>query len=338
MSSVLLSVCISVYNGEDKIRNCLDSVISQEINDLEIILVNDGSEDDSLRIMQDYNAEHPEIQIKIIDHVHTGLAQGRLTGVKNSSGEYITFLDVDDYLLEGAYKTILDFMEKTKADIYEFQTIRDGYYAKSSYTGVKNARDVLKDYFNGVGMPVNYWLRWFKRELLTESIFPVGISLHEDVYAFPCIINNASTIAYIDKPLHVHTKNETSIMGNLYADRRGREYFEKQKTLLRSIPHIVSNIGKDVIERDYKASFKNYVIRLYLEYLFMDVDGVSYEEKVDAIIDTLNLGMSRNELESYIRKNVKLNCRMNYTIRTLGLENAYKLLRLKTRVSGINRG
>lgn len=325
MGKYIVSVCISVYNGEKQLRRCLDSVISQVIDDIEIVLINDGSTDGTLQIMNEYRTRFPEKWIVVVDQKHAGLAQGRLTGVKNSSGEYITFLDADDYLLDGAYKMIIEHMESTEADIYEFQTIRSDYYSKSPYTGVKDAKTVLIDYFNGVGMPVNYWLRWFKRELLTESVFPVGISLHEDVFAFPCILHNASTIAYIDKPLHVHTKNESSIMGELYADRSGREYFEKQKILLLSIPHIISNIGKDVIELEYKDSFKNYVIRIYLEFLIMDVNGVSYEEKLDAIINTLKLNMSRNQLEKYIRENVPLNCKMNYTIRLLGLKNAYKV-------------
>lgn len=338
MNNLLVSVCISVFNGEQYLRKCLDSVISQEVTNKEIVLVNDGSEDCTGQIMLEYQSRFPEIRIIVVEQEHTGLAQGRLTGVLNSSGQYITFLDVDDYLVEGAYKTILEFMEVTKADIYEFQTIRDGYYSRSPYSGVKNAKDVLIEYFNGVGIPVNCWLRWYKRELLVETIFPVGITLHEDLFAFPCILHNASTIAYIDKSLHVHTKNESSIMGKLYAGRNEREYFEKQKTLLLSIPHIINNIRKDVIEREYKDSFKNYVIMIYLEFFSMDVNGVSYKEKLDAIISTLNLDMSRNELERYIKNNVKLNCKMNYAIRMLGLENAYKLFKLKKRISGICRG
>ena len=338
MKRPIVSVCISVYNGEKHLRKCLDSVIAQEIDHLEIVLVDDGSTDSTLQIMKEYKERFTEKRIVVVEQKHSGLAKGRLTGVKNSTGEYITFLDADDYLLEGAYETIILFMEKTKADIYEFQTVREGYYSKSPYSGVKNALDVLKDYFNGVGMPVNYWLRWFRRELLTESIFPVGISLHEDVYAFPCILHRATTIAYIDKPLHVHTKNDSSIMGNLYADRSGREYFEKQKTLLLSIPHIVSSIGQDVIDREYQEPFKNYSLRIYMRFLFMEVKGVSYEEKLDAIINTLKLEMNRKELEKYIRINVPLNNKVNYAVKMLGLRNAYELLRLKTRMSGHNRG
>ena len=137
----LVSVCISVYNGEDHLRKCLDSVISQDISSMEIVLVNDGSTDGTSEIMHEYQNRFPEI--RIIEQENKGLAQGRWTGVKNSDGKYVTFLDADDYLLEGAYKTILQFMENNEADIYEFQkfqTIREGYYSRSPYSGIMEAR------------------------------------------------------------------------------------------------------------------------------------------------------------------------------------------------------
>ena len=170
--SFLVSVCITVYNEEEFLERCIESVIGQGVDSVEIVLVDDGSTDNTLQIMRKFKERFSE-RVKVIHQEHSGLAQGRWAGVRNSTGKYITFLDADDYLLDGAYKTIIDFMSEYKTDIYEFQTIRDGYYSRSPYTGIYDAKQVLNDYFNGVGMPVNYWLRWFKRELLVEQIFPI---------------------------------------------------------------------------------------------------------------------------------------------------------------------
>ena len=330
MKEYLITVCISVYNGEKYLRRCLDSVVSQKICSMEIVLVDDGSADDTASIMYEYQAKYPEIRIRVIEQENKGLAQGRWTGVKNSSGRYITFLDVDDYLLEGAYKTILRFMEENTADIYEFQTVRSDYYSKSPYTGRMDAGKVLTDYFNGIGMPVNYWLRWFKRELFSESVFPVGISLHEDVYGFPCLLNKARTIAFIGKPLHVHTKAPGSIINSLYAKEHTREFFEKQKILLLSIPHIVSNIGWDVMDTKYAVPFSHYKTLLIRDFVLMSIEGVSYNEKLDAVIETLGLSCSRKELEKYISRNIALNCRFNRVTHRFGLRTAYRLKRLKS--------
>ena len=326
-NTFLVSVCISVYNGEKYLRKCLNSVAEQDIDSMEIVLVDDGSTDNTLLIMKEYKAQYPEKSIKIIHQKHSGLAQGRWTCVHNSAGEYITFLDADDYLLKDAYKTIKAFMANYSIDIYEFQTIREEYYSKSPYSGVMDAKKVLKDYFNGVGMPVNYWLRWFRKDLFTEQMFPKMISLHEDVYAFPCILSRARTIAYIDKPLHVHTKdNKASIMNAHYEDRENRDYFERQKILLLSIPHIEKNI--DQLNTTYKDAFLNYKLRIYINFLFMDVKGISYKEKLYAIIETLNLDMNTKELERYISRCTTPNSKMNCMVRYLGLHNAYRIYRL----------
>ena len=100
MNEYLVSTCISVYNGEKYLRRCLDSVLSQNISSMEIVLVNDGSTDSSSEIMYEYQARYPGTRIKVIEQENRGLAQGRWTGVKNSCGRYITFLDVDEYITQ----------------------------------------------------------------------------------------------------------------------------------------------------------------------------------------------------------------------------------------------
>lgn len=324
--SPLVSVCISVYNGDKYLIRCLDSVINQDISSMEIVLVNDGSTDRTSQIMFEYQVRYPMMRIKIIEQENKGLAQARWAGVKNSNGKYITFLDADDFLLNDAYQTIVQFMKHVKADIYEFQTIRDDYYSKSPYTGTMEAKKVLRDYFDGRDIPVNYWLRWFKRSLFSETIFPIGISFSEDNFGFPCLIHRADTIAYIEKPLHVHTKNPDSIMNLLCSERDHQKYFEQQKIQLLSIPHIVANIGQDVIDSEYKDSFPQYVARVYRNFVFLDLKGISYCERLETIINTSDLKCSRIELERYITKNVCTKySKMNRVIRCVGLHNAYRL-------------
>ena len=322
----LISVCMSVYNDETFLKRCIDSVIEQDIERMELVLVDDGSTDNTLQIMKEYKDCYPEKSIKIIQQEHAGLAQGRWTGVKNSAGEYVTFLDADDYLLPGAYKTIIEFMESNEnVDIYEFQTIREGYFSKSPYSGIMDASQVLKDYFNGVEIPVNYWLRWFRRELFNEQVFPKNISLHEDAYAFPCILNRANSIAYIGQPLHVHTKDNKASIMNRHKKAKGQEYFEREKVHLLSIPYIERNIGQDQLNKAYKESFLHYKMWIYRDFVLMDVKGVSYTKRLRAIIDTLNLDMNIKRLERYISKNIYANCKKNCAIRFWGLHNIYRL-------------
>ncbi|WP_313567197.1 glycosyltransferase, partial [Empedobacter sp.] len=87
MNEIKISICISVHNTGKYLRRCLDSVVEQTIREKEIILVNNGSTDDSLEIMKNYRQKFPHL-IRIINQEDKGLAQGRQTGVNNAKGEY----------------------------------------------------------------------------------------------------------------------------------------------------------------------------------------------------------------------------------------------------------
>ena len=88
---VKVSVCISIYNGERFIRKCLDSVVCQTLKEIEIVLVNNGSTDLSLEIMNEYKEIYPNI-IRVYSQEDKGLAQGRQTGIDNARGQFLAFL------------------------------------------------------------------------------------------------------------------------------------------------------------------------------------------------------------------------------------------------------
>ena len=94
--SPLVSVVVPIYNTEKYLRNCLDSIIAQTNQNLEILLVDDGSTDSSGKIADSYAKK--DTRIKVIHQKNTGLSSARNTGINHSSGEYLTFVDSDDYI------------------------------------------------------------------------------------------------------------------------------------------------------------------------------------------------------------------------------------------------
>lgn len=104
-NSTILSIIIPVYNVEDYIRECLDSLIKQDLTDCEIICVDDGSTDNSLKILQEYQLGHTQT-IKVFSQPNQGQASARNLAIDNALGEYIAFLDSDDYYLPHALTTI----------------------------------------------------------------------------------------------------------------------------------------------------------------------------------------------------------------------------------------
>jgi glycosyltransferase involved in cell wall biosynthesis len=109
----LISVIIPIYNGEKYIKRCFESVFSQTEKNFEIIAVDDGSTDSTFSVLKEYENE----KIKVIHIENSGVSMARNVGIENATGEYITFLDVDDELLENALESLLFLIKKHDADI-----------------------------------------------------------------------------------------------------------------------------------------------------------------------------------------------------------------------------
>ena len=101
-----VSVIVPVYNVEKYIRKCLDSIVSQTLNDLEIILVNDGSTDTSPAICEEYKRK--DERIKMITQKNQGLSAARNAGLKDATGEYVIFIDSDDYIAENMLEILVE--------------------------------------------------------------------------------------------------------------------------------------------------------------------------------------------------------------------------------------
>lgn len=113
-----LSVIIPVYNGEKYISRCLDSVLNQNVEGLEIIIVDDGSKDDTGKICKEY--QEKDSRIKYFNKKNEGVSVARNYGIEKVSGKYMTFVDADDWLEDGAYTDVISYIEKKDLDIYIF--------------------------------------------------------------------------------------------------------------------------------------------------------------------------------------------------------------------------
>ena len=118
---VKISVIVPVYNVEPYLPQCLDSLIEQTFNDIEIICVNDGSTDGSLNVLNHYAAK--DSRIKVIDKPNGGVSSARNRGLDAAQGEYISFVDGDDWLKQNAYEEIISAVDKRNVDMAVF-----GYY------------------------------------------------------------------------------------------------------------------------------------------------------------------------------------------------------------------
>ena len=207
-SSILLSIIIPIYNVEKYLKKCLDSILGQTYTNLEIICVNDCSTDSCLNILEEYSEK--DSRIKIINHdVNLGLGEARNTGLRNAKGEYVHFLDSDDYIIyDEAYQDLIDAVETAdNPDILHFK-FRNSYYDtnifhlvsdenKTLYNKVINPKKNMSSYDNWQRY---VWTKLHKREfLLSNNIWFTPIRSMEDLQYSAETFVKCETLYYIDK-------------------------------------------------------------------------------------------------------------------------------------------
>lgn len=207
-----LSIVIPVYNTEKYLEKCLASCVSRkvEMTDYEIVVVDDGTKDNAMAIALRYQEDYPNI--KIFSQENAGLSAARNMGLSHCSGDYVWFVDSDDYIEEGSLPLIFNKIEDNP-DVICIQAKRsDEETARNSFSGnVQNGFDVLLHSFDDWDRCVPYFI--FNRQFIDnhQLRFYVGI-FHEDDEFTPRALVFAEKVSVIDRPLYFYwVKTENTI-------------------------------------------------------------------------------------------------------------------------------
>ena len=201
---MLLSIIIPVFNTEQYIERCLSSVSNLCIEDYEIIVINDGSKDRSERIIQGFIEQHKETNVRLINQENGGLSYARNQGILAARGDYVQFLDSDDYVESSAYDFIRTELDGS-VDIIEigYRVRRQNNILRERIPPKINIKGGEKYLSVVLNNPDYEWYAWkyiVKREFLisNEMMFPVG-KKYEDVYLMPRIILKAQKVKSVSK-------------------------------------------------------------------------------------------------------------------------------------------
>lgn len=218
---IKISVIVPVYNMSKYLNKCLDSLVNQTFKDYEIIIINDGSTDNSLDIIKEYKNRYPDLII-YYDNQNQGISKTRNQGIEVSKGEYIMFIDSDDYvdttILEKAYKkAINDNLDMVVFDYYDV-------YEKTNQIIEHKLPDF--NITNILGTPlllnqINYspWNKLYKKELWLNNKFPV--LKYEDLGVLPRVYLESKRIGKINECLNyylIRNNSETTTMNNKIFD------------------------------------------------------------------------------------------------------------------------
>ena len=254
----LVSVVIPVYNVKQYLAQCLQSVINQTYSALEIILVDDGSSDGSGEACDAYASK--DNRIKVIHKTNGGLSEARNVGVDRMTGEYLLFVDSDDYIhIEMIQKMMTPIIQK-KADlvIAGYKEFRDGTYVEKDIEQSRSActlttPEALRRLYGGTQNTTIACAKIYKRELFQKYRFPVG-KLHEDEFLTYKIICDAQRIVYLPDYLYYYRRRMDSISLNTknsfetdtFEALLERQYFFEEKNMRElqavNVNHMISCI------------------------------------------------------------------------------------------------
>jgi glycosyltransferase involved in cell wall biosynthesis len=222
---ILVSIVVPIYNIERYLAKCIDSIRAQSYERIEILLVDDESPDNCPKLCDDYAALDNRIQV--IHKTNGGLSDARNSGLHQAKGEYVVFIDGDDYVHRDYIQTLLQEIITQKADIsvcnyyrvYEGNVRKIANHADSmTYSNIEAMRDVFT--YPSV-CEVMTWNKMFKKSLFTENmiLFPVG-KIHEDNYTTYKLFYFSKKVTYINTPLYYYIQRSGSIMNSGFNRKR----------------------------------------------------------------------------------------------------------------------
>lgn len=226
----LISVIVPVYNVEKYVGRCLTSIIIQSYTNLEIIVINDGSTDNSLSVCEEYSAK--DSRIKLISQENRGLSGARNTGLRHYTGEYVTFVDSDDWIHRSMIEFLYNVLMRYDSEMSLCASMRvyeDIFPDKQheEIEGITRTRDVfMKLFLNGTFTAC--WARLFRRDILSGFEFPEGLNCEDYIFMYEAI-RRLKTVAIINLPLYYYFVRENSIVNESFGIKKFDQYYSAKK-------------------------------------------------------------------------------------------------------------
>lgn len=259
-NQALISVIIPVYNVEAYLRECVDSVLNQTYGNFEIILVNDGSTDSSGEICDEYVEK--DDRVTVIHQKNGGPAKTRNTGLENASGEYIYFLDSDDYIENNALELLVNTAENNAADLVFFDAysfsddgaeVKQGYVINGTY-GAENGYKILTKLHDNKDYHCAIYLLFIKHQLIIDN----KISFLESAYCSEDMLFTYQVYCSAQKA--VQRKNtlyhRRYRSGSIVTSKKSQRHFRSCRDVYEEIRDYSEKIGKT---GDYMAT--EYTVR-----------------------------------------------------------------------------
>lgn len=285
-----ISVIVPVFKVESYLSRCIESILNQTYKNLEVILVNDGSPDDSGKICDAYATM--DDRVKVIHKDNEGSSCARNAGLDIATGDFISFVDSDDHINESMLELMLNYLLRFDLEVVEIKAKSKKTLPNSDNTFEIQAKiDAFKRIIQNTSFSV--WCRIYKKTLIHDLRFIPKI-IHQDVFFTVDVLNRIDRIGYLNSSLYNYNTDSESIIRSNYS-------IEKIKIGIRATEYIINNSPND---EELMQVVNDYVNFYYTDHYFLLSRNTNIDPKK----------LFRKKLRTSIKKS--LNFR-NYRLRSI---------------------
>lgn len=258
----LVTIVVPCYNVERYLRKCLDSIVGQIYPNLDVILVNDGSKDNTLKICNEYSSRYP--YISVINQENKGLSAARNIAIENAKGEYITFIDSDDYVSSDYVEFLFTMIDKNNTQIaitsctpfYESDAINDPLKINIEDAKIMTPLQAIEMMFYQEHFDTTAWAKLYRTDLFSNIRYPVGM-LFEDLPTTYKLFAKAKNISYVDYRSYFYLLRSDSIEGSIFSEK-------KLLSLDSIVSQLESDSNLDAIRKAVNCRIFSFLFRIFL--------------------------------------------------------------------------
>lgn len=271
-----VSIIVPAYNVEKYIAVCLNSLVNQSLKSIEIIVIDDGSVDRTQEIIQEF--ANKDARIKLIIQKNSGPSAARNKGLKIAQGEYISFVDADDYVDSDYFEKLYSNITQNNCDIAVSSLVRKGKVKNKIKLHYKNTKiyQVLDEKINACQVPKFCYAcgKLYKRELIQDKFFIDGV-FFEDIFWIPNVLKNSNKLVTVPDALYYYRVNDNSIVKSTPSEKKQKDYYFAKKYIIKffSLNNLkLSEKFRNVTKKTYyflripvlKIKEKNFINTCYL--------------------------------------------------------------------------
>lgn len=322
-----LSIIVPVYNIGNFIEKCIKSILAQTIKDFELILIDDGSTDNSPQLCDEYSTL--DDRIKVIHQENAGVSAARNAGLKLAQGEFVGFVDGDDYIESSMYESIIKEMENSGVDIgicgynlvYEnnIKTLSRRYFGEEGKKTILSQDDTLKE---SIRIPPSItsciWNKVFRKKIISEVYFSTDMSVGEDTAFFLKVALKANKSIYISSSYYNYLQRDGSAMNSDPANRI---------ELFNLADLICNEVNK------FKPHIMDFALHRYVDVGFsiLNLAQQTQDKRFDSVINQIKKGFHLKIMSILKSKLIKSNQKILVLMVLIHPHLYHKALMLKNR-------